>query len=239
MRFAVATVLALAATVSAHWSQGSSASGSTIPASASAIPASVSTIPPPPPPPPPRSPPPPPRTTAISAGQPSGSAVGSAAQPSGTAGIAPCVLNCLAAAANATECGVPTNLTCACTNADFQFKSRSCLQAECKPEDLVAALGLQQQQCAPRECRSFVVVIRSGASPSPPPHPQAPPPPFTPSNAGADISAAPTGSSAGSSGSPSSTPGSALSLFAPNGGKGLVFAVGVAVVGGLVGAVVV
>ncbi|KAJ7302827.1 hypothetical protein DFH08DRAFT_945516 [Mycena albidolilacea] len=225
MRFAVATVLALAATVSAHWSQGSSASGSTIPASASAISASVSAIPASASASAPTIPASASQNTAISAGQPSGSAAGSPAQPSGTTGIAPCVLNCLAAAANATECGVPTNLTCACTNPDFQFKSRSCLQAECKPDDLVAALGLQQQQCAP-------LSLSATASPSATA-------PFTPSNAGADISAAPTGSSAGSSGSPSSTPGSALSLFAPNGGKGLVFAVGVAVVGGLVGAVVV
>ncbi|KAJ7323156.1 hypothetical protein DFH08DRAFT_817734 [Mycena albidolilacea] len=152
----------------------------------------------------------------------SGSAASSAAQPSGTAGLTPCVLNCLAAATNATECETPTNLSCTCTNTDFQFKARSCLQAECKSED-VAAVGLQQQQCAPLSLSATV------------PHP---PPPLHPLERGADIPA-PTASSAGSPGSPSAAPGSALSLFAPNGGEGLVFAVGVAVVGGLVGAVVV
>ncbi|KAJ7336081.1 hypothetical protein DFH08DRAFT_813327 [Mycena albidolilacea] len=68
----------------------------------------------------------------------SGSAAGSAAKPSGTTRLTPCVINCLAAAANATECGTLTNLTCACTNANFQFKAHSCLQAKCKPEDVAA-----------------------------------------------------------------------------------------------------
>ncbi|KAJ7785587.1 hypothetical protein B0H14DRAFT_2958045, partial [Mycena olivaceomarginata] len=134
------------------------------------------------------------QSTTVSAGQSSGSAAGSAAQASATAVVSPCVLNCLTAAANTTECGSPTNLTCSCTNTDFQSKAISCLQAECKPEELAAALGLQKQQC---------------------------------------------GSSAGSSGSPSATPGSALSLFAPPGAKGLMFALGIAVLSGVVGAVVV
>ncbi|KAJ7802606.1 hypothetical protein B0H14DRAFT_3884487, partial [Mycena olivaceomarginata] len=163
-------------------------------------------FPPPPPPPPPRSPPPPPRTPPSPPASHPAPPLAALPSPVAPPVSPPASLTVSQAAANATECGVPTNLTCACTNADFQFKSSSCLQAECKPEDLVAALGLQQQQCAP-------LSLSATASPSATA-------PFTPSNAGADISAASTGSSAGSSGSPSSTPGSALSLFAPNGGKG-------------------
>ncbi|KAJ7891919.1 hypothetical protein B0H14DRAFT_3126259 [Mycena olivaceomarginata] len=125
MRFALTAVLALTASVFAQSSQGSSASS----ASASKSSVSASRAAPSPlasRPAPPRAarrrPAPPPCSRRVS-------------------------LGCLTAAANATECGSPANLTCACTNADFQFKSSSCLQAECLASELGAAVGLQQAQC--------------------------------------------------------------------------------------------
>ncbi|KAJ7806651.1 hypothetical protein B0H14DRAFT_3483933 [Mycena olivaceomarginata] len=200
MRFALTAVLALTASAFAQSSQGSSAS------SASASKSSVSAS----------------KSSAISAGESSGSAAGSAAQASATAVLTPCVLGCLTAAANATECGSPANLTCACTNADFQFKSSSCLQAECLASELGAAVGLQQAQCGALSLSATAAPTATA--------------PFTPSNPAADISGAPSQSG---SGSPSATPGSASSLFAPNGGKALVFAMSVAIMGGVVGTVVV
>jgi hypothetical protein len=53
------------------------------------------------------------------------------------------------------------NLTCACTNADFQFKSSSCLQAECLASELGAAVGLQQAQCGARACRLLSLLFLS------------------------------------------------------------------------------
>ncbi|KAJ7342399.1 hypothetical protein DFH08DRAFT_874191 [Mycena albidolilacea] len=204
MRFAVTAVLALAAAVCAQ-SSGSASSASASASSVSASKSSASAS----------------KSSAISAGQSSGSAAASAAEASASAVLTPCVLGCLTAAANATECGSPANLTCACTNADFQFKSSSCLQAECLASELGAAVGLQKQQCG-------ALALSATAAPSATA-------PFTPSNPAADISGAP--SSAGSSNSPSSTPGSAMSLFAANGATGLMLAMGVAVVGGVAGAV--
>ncbi|KAJ7823495.1 hypothetical protein B0H14DRAFT_3470015 [Mycena olivaceomarginata] len=92
-------------------------------------------------------------------------------------------------AANATECGSPTNVTYACTNADFQFKSTPRLQAECKAEELAAATG--QQQHLPLRHRS------------PNRHR-----PFAPFNPAADISGAL--SSADSSGSGYKSPSATL-----------------------------
>ncbi|KAJ7347447.1 hypothetical protein DFH08DRAFT_1080408 [Mycena albidolilacea] len=130
------------------------------------------------------------------------------------------VLGCLTAAANATEYGSPANVTCACTNADFQFNSTSYLQAECKAEELAAAVGLQQQQRAPRECCSCIVSPR-------PPHfaslfsISASPPPFASFNPAADISGAL--SSADSSGSgyklPSATPAARCRSLRPTPGR--------------------
>ncbi|KAJ7836634.1 hypothetical protein B0H13DRAFT_187729 [Mycena leptocephala] len=76
-----------------------------------------------------------------------------AASASASAALSPCALNCILDAADATECKVPGNVTCTCTNADFQFKAQSCLTNECQAAEVGAALDLQQSQCgagAPR-----------------------------------------------------------------------------------------
>ncbi|KAF7302855.1 CFEM domain-containing protein [Mycena kentingensis (nom. inval.)] len=61
--------------------------------------------------------------------------------------LTPCVLGCITAAARATVCGTFTNVTCICTDADYQQKAASCLQVECKSDEFVAALALEQAQC--------------------------------------------------------------------------------------------
>ncbi|KAJ7921557.1 hypothetical protein B0H13DRAFT_2318258 [Mycena leptocephala] len=73
------------------------------------------------------------RNIAVSSNASSGSASAAGASASAIAGTAlsPCALACITVIANTTECGILSNITCACTNADFQFKAGSCLQPEC------------------------------------------------------------------------------------------------------------
>ncbi|KAJ7347470.1 hypothetical protein DFH08DRAFT_1002386 [Mycena albidolilacea] len=113
----------------------------------------------------------------------------------------PPVLGCLTAAANATECGSPIDATCACTNADFHFKSTLCLQAECKAEELAAAVGLL---AASAVCASLSLRDRS-----PNRHRS-----FAPTNPAADISGAPSSADSSGSGykSSSATPARCRSL---------------------------
>jgi hypothetical protein len=126
-------------------------------------------------------------------------------------------LNCITDAANATECKIFSNTTCVCTNADFQFKVQSCLTAECQASELGAAQGLQQQVCG----AASLTVSGSPSATAP----------FTPSNSASDISGSPS-----ASGSQTGKTGAAVALWS---GNGIVLALGVAVFGGVVGALVV
>ncbi|KAK7045186.1 CFEM domain-containing protein [Favolaschia claudopus] len=173
MRFAVA-LLALVSTALAQSSDSASASRSS--ASASRSEASAS------------------RSSAISSGIAAGSSILSGAAASASAALQPCALNCIVAAAGATECNVPTNFTCACTNADFQAMANSCLTLECKPDELGVAMGLQAQQCA---ALSLSATARPTATA-----------PFTPSNPAMDISGSPSASN-----SASGNTGAAVSLL--------------------------
>ncbi|KAJ7842869.1 hypothetical protein B0H14DRAFT_2780049 [Mycena olivaceomarginata] len=97
------------------------------------------------------------------------------------ASISPCGLNCVTAAAEATECQVFTNITCTCTNRDFQFKVTSCVSGECQTTDVEAVLILLGQQCGTVDL-----------SPTGTPTGTAP---FLPFNSAADISGSPSVSS--------------------------------------------
>ncbi|KAF7304106.1 CFEM domain-containing protein [Mycena indigotica] len=143
-----------------------------------------------------------------------------AANPSASASLAaltPCVIGCLTAAAVDTPCSTFTNVTCACTNADFQFKATSCMQGECKAEELSAAVGIQQAQCS-------ALSLSATAPPTATT-------PFLPSNSAADISVSGAASAPGSGGSPTSTSPSAgiPAASRPSIGVVTVFAVGLAV----------
>ncbi|KAF7303691.1 CFEM domain-containing protein [Mycena indigotica] len=156
-------------------------------------------------------------------GAPSGT--GSAPLPSGSADISaltPCIIGCLTAAGQATVCNTFTNVTCVCTNADFQQKSASCFQGECKAAELAPAMALQQSQCA---AAGLSATARPTASA-----------PFLPSNPAADISRSGSPSGSAASRAPSSSgsapPSAAAPLALP--GMGLVSAVSIVAV--LIGA---
>ncbi|KAJ7923637.1 hypothetical protein B0H13DRAFT_1979721 [Mycena leptocephala] len=127
------------------------------------------------------------KSAAISSGASSGSAAGASASAIAGSALSTCAIACITAAANATECGIASNITCACTNADFQFKAHSCLQAECQASEMAAALGLQSQECG-------AVTLSATALPTATA-------PFTPSNSAADISGSPSASGSGNTGS--------------------------------------
>ncbi|KAJ7871339.1 hypothetical protein B0H13DRAFT_2280444 [Mycena leptocephala] len=58
-----------------------------------------------------------------------------------------CAAICITAAAYATECIFITNTTCTCTNADFQFKTQSCVTNECLAADLGIVLDFLHNLC--------------------------------------------------------------------------------------------
>ncbi|KAJ7510551.1 hypothetical protein B0H11DRAFT_2269180 [Mycena galericulata] len=136
-----------------------------------------------------------------------------------------CALACISTAAADSSCLVATNLTCVCTDANFQAMSASCLAAECQPAEVGPALALQEQECGtsaffflliryalpatPRTSLLFHPSLanadprRLTASPTAAPTATAPFIPFSPA---ADISASVTGSaSASASTAPTST----------------------------------
>nr|GAT52010.1 predicted protein [Mycena chlorophos] len=166
----------------------------------------------------------------------SGSQSGSAASASGTAGagsISPCTLACISDAAANGACGSIANVTCLCTDAEFQFQSVSCMQLECQASEIQPALALQASQCG--------TTASATATPS---NTQ----PFTPVNSAADInsSGAASGgkSSAGATSGSASGSGPATSNTATTGAAVRVSALpglglAVTVVGALLGAAVV
>ncbi|KAJ7152163.1 hypothetical protein C8R43DRAFT_1003674 [Mycena crocata] len=157
-------------------------------------------------------------SAAVASGSASGSAAGASA--SAAAALSPCALSCASLAAANSTCNVATNVTCVCTNADFQFKAASCLQTECQASEMGAALGLQNSQCGAASLSATAAPTATA--------------PFTPPNSAADISA--SGAQSGAPGASSPAPGGALALSTP---KGVWLAAGLAVVGGLVGGVLV
>ncbi|KAJ7510577.1 hypothetical protein B0H11DRAFT_2269196 [Mycena galericulata] len=186
----------------------------------------------------PPSPPPPswcltnllaPRATSSAATRKSASGVSSASGPSfsvaGSAlstntsgtpnpgGLSNCALACISAAAADS-----TNLTCVCTDANFQAKCASCLKAECQAADAGPALALQKRECG---------TTSATAAPSATA-------PFTPSNPAADISASVTGTKPSSSGSPSAKTGAGVALALTR-GNGALLAAGLALLGGALG----
>ncbi|THH09775.1 hypothetical protein EW145_g1782 [Phellinidium pouzarii] len=75
----------------------------------------------------------------------SGSA--SAAVPTSTAGIDPCLITCVTGAITTAGCSSLEDLTCICTSTSFQSDALSCLQSNCPASDLAAAQALQSEEC--------------------------------------------------------------------------------------------
>ncbi|KAJ7435229.1 hypothetical protein B0H11DRAFT_2257416 [Mycena galericulata] len=97
-----------------------------------------------------------------------------------------CTLACISAAAADSSCLVATNLTCVCTDANFEAMSASCLELECQPADAGPALALQEQQCGTTSATAAPTATA----------------PFTPSNRAADISVSVSGSASASASAP-------------------------------------
>lgn len=167
-------------------------------------------------------------------GQTQSSAATSAAVPTSTAGLDPCIMTCSQQAATAAGCGSFTNVTCVCTSQQFQTLAAACLQANCTAADLQAALGLQSQICkgisASGSASGSSLPTGSGASG---------PGPVSVSSTGAG--SAPSGSATSPTGAGSSSSGAATSSGAALGrysgfafGKELA-ALGVAAAGAVLG----
>ncbi|KAJ7921586.1 hypothetical protein B0H13DRAFT_2415342 [Mycena leptocephala] len=118
------------------------------------------------------------RNIAVSSNASSGSAASASASAIAGTALSPCALACITAIANTTECGILSNITCACTNADFQFKAGSCLHPECQANEMGAALGLQAQQCGAASISTTALPAAIA--------------PITPSNSAGDISGSPS-----------------------------------------------
>ncbi|KAG5985902.1 hypothetical protein E4U52_000801 [Claviceps spartinae] len=59
-----------------------------------------------------------------------------------------CVMTCVQTAMEANGCEGLSDTACLCGNEAFQTATQECLAADCTPEDLTAALALQETLCA-------------------------------------------------------------------------------------------
>ncbi|KAI0762960.1 hypothetical protein C8Q74DRAFT_1292829 [Fomes fomentarius] len=88
----------------------------------------------------------------------------SSALPTDISGISPCILQCITTAAGAAGCSGLTDVTCFCTNTDFQNQTLSCLQKSCTDADVKASQALQQQQCGAVSGNSTASTASGGAN---------------------------------------------------------------------------
>lgn len=92
------------------------------------------------------------------------SSTASAAVPTSTAGIDPCILGCVQSAASSNGCSSFTDLSCVCGSTAFQQSALSCLQSNCTSADVQAAQALQSAECAAVSASSSIASVTSGAS---------------------------------------------------------------------------
>ncbi|KAF7304540.1 CFEM domain-containing protein [Mycena chlorophos] len=152
----------------------------------------------------------------------------SASESASLSSLTPCVLGCLTPAAAQSECLTFTNVTCVCTNADFQYKATTCLQAECSASEMTAALAMQSAECGAESLSATGKPTDTA--------------PFLPSNSAADISAS-AGASGGVSASGSAAASAAatskdaksgaLTVVCPNAGLAIIAATFAAAIGGV------
>ncbi|KAF9801346.1 hypothetical protein IEO21_10144 [Rhodonia placenta] len=88
----------------------------------------------------------------------------SAAVPTSTAGIDPCILSCLQSAVSANTCSSVTDLACVCSSTAFQEAAAECLASKCTTAEQQAALALQSAECAAAAASSGASSASSGAS---------------------------------------------------------------------------
>ncbi|KAF9492925.1 hypothetical protein BDN71DRAFT_1450887 [Pleurotus eryngii] len=191
----------------------------------------------------------------VSAQESSASATGSGvAAPTSTAGIPDCVLQCSIQAGATAGCTF-SDPACACsTTNEFQDAATQCLLQNCTPEEQQAALGLQDALCGAASSGAFsdsvsatgsatTEVVSSSASVTSP-LPSASvvttrlSSPSVTRPATSASTSAPATSRSGTP-APANTSNAAMGMMRVGGERAGLFGAGVAVVGALVGAVMV
>ncbi|KAJ7431078.1 hypothetical protein B0H11DRAFT_2132214 [Mycena galericulata] len=144
---------------------------------------------------------------------------------SGLTSLSNCALACINIAAIDSICVNATNVECVCTDGSFQFLASSCLQGECQPSEAAAALAFQSQQCGTTTTTSGPIVTAV----------------FLPPNSFADLSTAtsPAPTSSATSKSPSGSATGKTGGAIPLTGRGVGVAAGVAMLGMVVGGLIV
>ncbi|KAI0742004.1 hypothetical protein C8Q80DRAFT_1274334 [Daedaleopsis nitida] len=100
--------------------------------------------------------------------------------------ISACIVTCITEAATANGCTGLTDVTCFCTNTQFQSQTLACLQKSCTADDLTTVAALQKAQCGSASGNSTTTSGASGSTAT------------TPSSTDSTGAAAPTGSNAAS-----------------------------------------
>ncbi|KAJ6526176.1 hypothetical protein DFH09DRAFT_1188066, partial [Mycena vulgaris] len=62
--------------------------------------------------------------------------------------LSPCATTCITGAAANSACLITTNMTCMCTDTDFQGQFNTCLLGQCLASEMQVALGLLGSECA-------------------------------------------------------------------------------------------
>ncbi|KAJ6572540.1 hypothetical protein DFH09DRAFT_1153104 [Mycena vulgaris] len=62
--------------------------------------------------------------------------------------LSPCTTTCITGAAANSACLITTNMTCICTDTDFQGQFNTCLLGQCLASEMQVALGLLGSECA-------------------------------------------------------------------------------------------
>ncbi|KAF8735090.1 hypothetical protein AX14_002761 [Amanita brunnescens Koide BX004] len=161
-----------------------------------------------------------------------------AAAPTSTSQIPPCVLSCAEGALKATN-GTCESIVdpCICTNTAFQDAAEKCLQAKCSAADQQAALALDSAQCGSfSSSSSGSATATSGSASS---SGSATPGPAPAASSGSSSksgssSGSSTGSGSSSSASAKASAGDKISL-----GQTGLFAVGISVIGAVIGGLMV
>ncbi|TBU23019.1 hypothetical protein BD311DRAFT_674828 [Dichomitus squalens] len=84
---------------------------------------------------------------AVVAGAHAQSSTAGSAAPTSTNGISPCILTCIEQAASANGCSSALDVSCLCSNTQFQQSALSCLESSCSSSDVQAAQALQSAEC--------------------------------------------------------------------------------------------
>jgi len=104
--------------------------------------------------------------TAAFAQSGSGTETDSAAVPTSTDGISPCVLGCVGPAATDNGCSSFADTACVCASQKFQADALACLTSKCTPAEQQGALALQSAACGNVNATGSATTEGSSATPT-------------------------------------------------------------------------